>query len=231
MPLVEVGPVNLEEHLEQPAICEPHGIEDDLDDLGMTGVVLLGRIVGLAAHESGTGGDDAFRMAQELLHDPCAATGENRSLGVVAHHRSPSSEHRAGYGPGYKLINARGLAHCPREVRRGSAISLRLSRWAGDSGRCALPARPPSRGCGAAHRPWSGPGPPQRRTTRAPHPSRWRPRSPEPPTHPDQWPFPPCRPRPSRPCSRKPCCAHRTYRASRTPHAESPRPTERRRRR
>ena len=81
--------------------------------------------------------------------------------------------------------------HCRRDVRRRSAISSRLTRWAGGSGRCGPRARPPSRGCGAGRRPWHGPEPPRRRRTRARRPSRWRPRSPEPPTHPDR---PPCRP-------------------------------------
>ena len=43
--LVEVGSVDLEEELEQLPIGDPLRIEDDLDRLGVTGIVLLGRVV------------------------------------------------------------------------------------------------------------------------------------------------------------------------------------------
>jgi hypothetical protein len=77
--------VDLEEELEQVAIGDLLWIEDDLDRLGMAGIVLLGRVVVLAAGPSHAGGEDPVAVAQQLLHDPEAASGEDRGLGVVAH--------------------------------------------------------------------------------------------------------------------------------------------------
>src|ERR671918_286951 len=51
--------------------------------------MLLGRVVAVAAAPSHAGGDDPGGLAQQLLHDPGAASREYRGLGVVAHHRAP----------------------------------------------------------------------------------------------------------------------------------------------
>src|SRR5215470_4298711 len=83
--LAEIGSVDHEEILEQLPIGEAVRIEGDLDRLGMTDVVLLGRILVLPAHPADARGHDPVAVAKQLLHDPEAAPREDRALGVFAH--------------------------------------------------------------------------------------------------------------------------------------------------
>src|SRR5262249_35094669 len=75
--LAQVGSVNLEEVLEQVPVGDSLRIEDDLDRLGVPARVLQARVLALSAHPSDTGGNDSVRVAQQLLHDPVAAAGED----------------------------------------------------------------------------------------------------------------------------------------------------------
>jgi hypothetical protein len=77
--------VDLEEELEDVAVGDALGVEDDLDRLGVTGVVPVGRVVVLAAGVADPGGDDSVAVAQQLLDAPEAASREDGGLGVVVH--------------------------------------------------------------------------------------------------------------------------------------------------
>src|SRR5918997_271039 len=93
--------VDLEEELEDLPVGDALGVEDDLDRLGVTGVVPVGRVVVAAAGISDPGRDDPLAVAQQLLNAPETATHEDRGLGVVAHGVPPSGRH------GYVLSRAR----------------------------------------------------------------------------------------------------------------------------
>jgi hypothetical protein len=66
----KVGPVNLKEELEDVPIGGPRRIEDDLDRLGVTGMVLSVRVVVLSACVTDAGGDDPVAVAQQFLRGP-----------------------------------------------------------------------------------------------------------------------------------------------------------------
>ena len=83
--------MDLEEELEDVPVGGPLGIEDDLDRLGVTRMVVGGRVVVLSAGVADAGGDDSFAVAQQFLRGPETAPGEDRGLGVLAY-RGPSSE-------------------------------------------------------------------------------------------------------------------------------------------
>src|SRR5690348_6761787 len=118
--LVKVGPVNLEEHLQQSAVREALGIEDDFDDLGVTPVVLLRRVVILTAHEPGSSGDDSFGVAQQLLHDPGAASGKNRVWVLIPKRPETAliAAHWVGYSPACSPTSRIALAGHPSECTR-----------------------------------------------------------------------------------------------------------------
>ena len=80
--------MDLEEELEDVPVGDALGVEDDLDRLGVAGMVGVGRVLVLPTGVAHAGGDDSVAHAQELLDAPEAAPGENRGLGVLAH---PSS--------------------------------------------------------------------------------------------------------------------------------------------
>jgi hypothetical protein len=75
--------VDLEEELEDVPVGDPLRVEDDLDSLGVAGMVPIGRVRVLAAGVADAGGDDAVPLAEQLLNSPEAAAGENGGLGVV----------------------------------------------------------------------------------------------------------------------------------------------------
>ena len=76
--------MDLEEELEDVPVGGPLGIEDDLDRLGVTRMVVGGRVLVLAARVADAGGDDSVAVAQQFLRGPEAASGEDRGLGAVA---------------------------------------------------------------------------------------------------------------------------------------------------
>ena len=90
-PFGKVGSVDLEEELEQAPLGDPVRVEDDLDRLGVTRMVPVGRVVVLPTGVSDPGRNDSIAVAQQFLRGPEAASGEDRGLGVAAH-RVPSFE-------------------------------------------------------------------------------------------------------------------------------------------
>src|SRR6185503_9576304 len=77
--------VDLEEELEDVPIGDALGVEDDLDRLGMTRMVAVGRVVVLPTGVSDPRRDDSVALAQQLLDAPDAASREDGGLGVVTH--------------------------------------------------------------------------------------------------------------------------------------------------
>ena len=73
--------MDLEEELQQRAVAQPRRVEDDLDRLGMRAVVAVGRVGHVAAAVAHAGRDDAGQMADQLLHAPEAAAGEDGGFG------------------------------------------------------------------------------------------------------------------------------------------------------
>jgi hypothetical protein len=83
--LAEVGPVDLEEELEDGPVGGPRGIEGDFDRLGMTRMVVGGGVVVLSAGVADAGGDDSVAVPQQFLRGPETAPGQDRGLGLLAH--------------------------------------------------------------------------------------------------------------------------------------------------
>jgi hypothetical protein len=77
--------VDLEEELEDVSVGDALRVEDDLDCLGVTGMVAVGRVLVAPAGVSDAGREDPVAAAQQLLDAPEAASGEDRGLGVVTH--------------------------------------------------------------------------------------------------------------------------------------------------
>jgi hypothetical protein len=67
---VKVGPMDLEEKLEDVPVGGLLGIEDDLDRPGVPRMVVGGRVVILAAGVADADGDDSFAVAQQFLRRP-----------------------------------------------------------------------------------------------------------------------------------------------------------------
>src|SRR5215217_5424913 len=68
--------VDLEEELEDVSVGDALGLEDDLDRLGVTRMVSVGRVVVVPTRVSDRGRDDSIAMAQQLLCAPEAARGK-----------------------------------------------------------------------------------------------------------------------------------------------------------
>src|SRR5215470_7840398 len=77
--------VDLEEELQDVPVGGPPGIKDDLHRLGMARMVVIGRVLVLPAGVADAGGDHPITVAQQLLHSPETAPGEDRRLGVGCH--------------------------------------------------------------------------------------------------------------------------------------------------
>ena len=75
--------MDLEEELEDVPVGDALRVEDDLDRLGVAGMVAVGRVLVLPAGVADPGRDDSVALAQQLLDAPEAAAGEDRGLGVV----------------------------------------------------------------------------------------------------------------------------------------------------
>src|SRR5262249_51415150 len=93
----KVGPVELEEKLQQLPIGDPLRVEGDFGRLGVAGIVLLGGVIVLTAGPSHAGGDDSIAVTQQLLHDPEASPREDSGLGAVAHGLAFLSKVRSPY--------------------------------------------------------------------------------------------------------------------------------------
>ena len=84
--------VDLEEELEQVAVGDPLGVEDDLDRLGVIPRVCLCRVFARPAGVADAGGVHPVAAAQQLLDAPEAASRKDRGLGVVSHRVVPPPE-------------------------------------------------------------------------------------------------------------------------------------------
>jgi hypothetical protein len=69
--------VDLEEELQHGPEAGLGGIEGDLDRFGMTFMIAVGGILHRAAGVADTGGDHARLLADQILHAPEAASGQN----------------------------------------------------------------------------------------------------------------------------------------------------------
>src|SRR5262249_36719605 len=76
---------DLEEELQDVPVGDALRIEDDLDRLGVAGVVAVGRVVVLSTGVADPGGDHAVAVAQQLLDAPEAPSREDCGLGVITH--------------------------------------------------------------------------------------------------------------------------------------------------
>ena len=81
--------MDLEEELEDVPVGGLLGIKDDLDCLGVTRMVVSGRVVVLPAGVADASGYDPGAMAQQLLRGPETAPGKDRRLGVPVHRYPP----------------------------------------------------------------------------------------------------------------------------------------------
>ena len=77
--------MDLEEGEADGPVGGPRGIEGDFDRLGMTRMVLGGRVVILSAGVADASGDVSVPVAQQFLRGPKTAPGQDRGLGVLAH--------------------------------------------------------------------------------------------------------------------------------------------------
>ncbi len=83
--------MDLKEELEQAPVAQLRRIEDDLDCLGVRAVVAIGRVRHVAAAVADPGRDDAVHLADQVLHAPEAAAGEDCAFGRRAAHRTSSA--------------------------------------------------------------------------------------------------------------------------------------------
>ena len=121
--------MDLEEVLEQLTTGEQRRIEDDLDRLGVTPRVVLGRVVALAAGPAHARRDDPVGMAQQLLHDPRAASPEDRGLGSVGRGLSFQRSPLRPYRRRASAIYQRRMGFEP-ELRAGPPWVMEEMIWA-----------------------------------------------------------------------------------------------------
>src|SRR4051812_23113735 len=95
--------VDLEEELEDVAVGDLLGVEDELDRLRVRAVVAIGRVGNVAAGVSDARRDDARPLAQQVLHPPEAAARQDRLLSRVGHRSLLAFAERAGE-PGARMI-------------------------------------------------------------------------------------------------------------------------------
>lgn len=81
--------VDLEKELEQPAVRDLTGIEDDLDGLGVSAVIAVRRIGDIAPRIADAGGDDPGIVAEQLLNAPKTSAGEYGPFTRFSHFVSP----------------------------------------------------------------------------------------------------------------------------------------------
>src|SRR5574337_221520 len=77
--------VDLEEKLQQPAVADHRRVENDLDRFGMVAVVAIGGVGYVAAGVTDARGNDAGLLADQVLHAPEAAAGEDGAFGESGH--------------------------------------------------------------------------------------------------------------------------------------------------
>ena len=72
--------VDVEKISQQPPIIKPLVIEQHFDRFGMAGMVSVGRLRDLAAGVAHSGLEDAWQLANQLLHAPETSAGQHRPL-------------------------------------------------------------------------------------------------------------------------------------------------------
>ncbi len=77
--------MDLEEELEQVAIRRLVGVEGDLDRLGVGPVVAIGGVGHVAAGVTDAGRQHSGALADQVLHAPEAAAGQDRLFGAFTH--------------------------------------------------------------------------------------------------------------------------------------------------
>jgi hypothetical protein len=83
--------VDLEEELQDVAVGDLGGVEDDLDPFGMSAVVAVGGIGHITPRVADARADHAGHAPDQVLHPPEAAACENRRLMRVRHIRLRAS--------------------------------------------------------------------------------------------------------------------------------------------
>src|SRR5580698_823933 len=84
----------MKEELQDVPVGRPLRIKDDLHRLGVTRMVVGGRVVVLPAGVADAGGDDSVAAAQQFLRGPETSRGQDRGLGVLAHRGSSPRKSR-----------------------------------------------------------------------------------------------------------------------------------------
>ena len=79
------GVVDLEEEFEEFAVGGEGGVEGDFDGFGVGAVVAVGGVGDVTAGVADAGGEDAGEFADEILHAPEAATGEDCAFSGGGH--------------------------------------------------------------------------------------------------------------------------------------------------
>ncbi len=115
LPVARGRIVDLEEELEQLAIVDDGRVERDLDRFRVRAVVAVGGIRDVAAGVADAGRDHAGLPANQVLHAPEAATGENGAFG----------RH------GFKVLAGENIKHRERPARdrHGRWRSLKHVRY------------------------------------------------------------------------------------------------------
>ncbi len=83
------GVVDLEEKFEEFAEGGLGGVEGDFDGFGVVAVVFVGGIGDIAAGVADAGGEDSGLFADEVLHSPEAAAGEEGTFSGGGHGGDP----------------------------------------------------------------------------------------------------------------------------------------------
>jgi hypothetical protein len=77
LPVQRCGVVDLEEELQQVAVGDLLGVEDDLDRLGVRAVVAVGRVRDVPAAVAHPCGDHAGALTDQILHPPETTAGQD----------------------------------------------------------------------------------------------------------------------------------------------------------
>src|ERR1700742_4849104 len=118
LPVLGGWVVNLEEEFQQRPVIGLVWVVGDFERLGVAGVIAVGGMCVAAAGVAHPGGHHTGLHAEQVLHAPEAATGENSDLVVVGHDCCPSTQ--VCYS-GTSFVNKR--RYCPYP------FASRSSRW------------------------------------------------------------------------------------------------------
>jgi ATP-dependent helicase Lhr and Lhr-like helicase len=99
LPVLRGRVVDLEEELQQVPVGQLVRLEDDLQGLRVRAVVPVGGVGHVPAGVTDPGRDHAGELADEILHSPEAAAGQDGLLGLVAHDALLVSSNSLRYSP------------------------------------------------------------------------------------------------------------------------------------